>query len=72
MEAIDFGLAGARRERAVEVAVGNLLRGELFTEEAEKRSELGEDEEAVAVVDGFGEELVEGVEFCRRELGSGR
>jgi hypothetical protein len=65
LEAIDFGLAGARRERAVEVAMGNLLGGEFLAEKSEERSELREDEEAMAVVDGFGEKFVEGIQFRR-------
>jgi hypothetical protein len=43
--------------------MGDLLRVEIGAKEREERGELGEDEHAVAVVDGFGEEFVEGVEF---------
>ncbi len=44
----------------------DVLGGEFFAEEGEQRGELGKDEEAVAVVDGFGEELGEGLEFGGR------
>ena len=57
LETIHLGLAGARRHRAVEVAVRDLLRVELSAEEREEGSELREHEHAVAVVDGLGEEF---------------
>jgi hypothetical protein len=63
LETVDLGLAGAGRERAVEVTVGDFLRDEFLAEEREERGELGEDEEAVVVVDGLGEEFAERVEF---------
>lgn len=75
LEAVDFGLPGAGGHGAVEVAVGDGLGVEFGAEEGEERRELGEDEDAVAVVDGFGEEFGEGVqlrgvgEVCRGVFG---
>ena len=63
METVDLGLAGCGGHRAIEVAVGNTLLVEIGAEESEEGSELCEDEEAVAVVEGFGEDFAEGVQF---------
>ena len=72
LETVDLGLAGVGAHRTVEVAVGDALFVEVGAEEGEKRGELGEDEEAVAVVEGFGEDFAEGVEFRGVVVGGGK
>ena len=66
LEAVDLRLPLARRHRAIEVAVRDLLPVEFGAHEGEQRGELGKDQHAVAVVDGLVEQLLQ-----HRELGRG-
>ena len=72
METIDLHLPRPGGHRAVEITIRDLLAIEVGAEEGEKRGELGEDEEAVAVVEGFGEDFAEGVEFRGVVVGGGK
>ena len=58
-----MGLAGCGGHRAVEIAVGDTLLVEIGAEEGEEGGELREDEEAVTVVEGLGEDFAEGFQF---------
>jgi hypothetical protein len=63
LEAVDLSLAGRCRHRTVEVAVRDALLVEVGAEEREEGGELRKDEEAVAVVEGFGEDFAKGFQF---------
>src|SRR5437764_1001588 len=53
IETIHFSLPSTNRHRTIQVAEGNFLVLEFGLEESEKRSELGKNEQAMAVVHGL-------------------
>ena len=63
LEAVDLGLPGRGGHGAVQVAVGDALGNELLPEKREERGELGEHEQAMAVVLGLLQDFPEGFEL---------